>query len=105
MFCLIKVCQCYKSLKEGLGTHAPSRETVRLWVNVIKNGWQHTDDAPHSEALTKATDKRHMKEGKSVLEYTCSILGTAMATEVRISPAIVYSILANSSKTWEVCAK
>jgi len=60
-------------LKEGLGTHAPLCETVCLWVNVIQNGWEQTDDAPHSEALTKAMDKYHMKEGKSVFEYACSI--------------------------------
>jgi hypothetical protein len=30
--------ECYKSLKEGLGTHAPSYETVHRWVNFIKNG-------------------------------------------------------------------
>jgi len=34
-------------------------------MNVIKNGWEKTDDAPHSEALTHAMDKHHMKEGKS----------------------------------------
>jgi hypothetical protein len=26
---------CYKSLKEGLGTHVPSYETVCWWVNAI----------------------------------------------------------------------
>jgi hypothetical protein len=30
--------ECYKLLKEGLGTHAPSYETVRRWVNFINNG-------------------------------------------------------------------
>jgi ferredoxin len=67
--------------------------------------WLAADDAPHSEALTMAMEKRHMKEGRSVLECTCSVSGTAKVTEVRISPANVYSILANSLKTREVCAK
>jgi len=92
-------------LKEGSGTHAPSCETACLWVNVIKNGWEQTDNAPNSEALTKAMDKHYMKEGKSVLERTCSISSTAKVTEVRISPVSVYSILANSLKTCEVYAK
>jgi hypothetical protein len=46
-----------------------------------------------------AMDKHHMKEGKPVLECTCSISGTARATEVRNSPPSVYSNLANSLET------
>jgi hypothetical protein len=65
-------------------------------VNVIKTGWEKTDDVPHSEALTMAMDKHYIKEGKSVLECTRSISGTEKATEVRNSPPSVYSILANS---------
>jgi hypothetical protein len=30
--------ECYKSLKEGLGTHAAAYETVRRCVNVILSG-------------------------------------------------------------------
>jgi hypothetical protein len=30
--------ECYKSLKEGVGTLASSYDTVRRWVNVIKDG-------------------------------------------------------------------
>lgn len=70
-------------IEGGLGRHAPSCETVCLWVNVIKTGWEKTDDDPHSEALTMAMDKRYIKEGKSVLECTRSISGTKKATEVR----------------------
>ena len=39
--------ECYKSLKEGLGIRASSRETVCRWVNAIKNGQEETDDAAH----------------------------------------------------------
>jgi hypothetical protein len=45
---------------------------------------------------TSATDECHMEQVKSVLECMCSILCTAVATEVRISPASVYCILTNS---------
>jgi hypothetical protein len=38
--------KCYKSLKEGVRTRAPSYETVCQWVNAIKNGGEETDDAP-----------------------------------------------------------
>jgi hypothetical protein len=38
--------ECYKSLKEGSETHAPSYETVRRCVNTIKNGREQTDDVP-----------------------------------------------------------
>ena len=34
--------KCYKSLMEGSGTHAPSYETVRRWVNSFKNGGKGT---------------------------------------------------------------
>jgi hypothetical protein len=93
------VLECYNSLKEGLGTQAPSCETVCLWVNATKNGQEKTDDAPHSGALTLAMDERHVKQGKSVLERTCSISRTAIATQVGISPASVYCILTNSLGT------
>ena len=36
--------ECYTSLKEGLGTHVPSYETLSQWVNAIKNGQEDTDD-------------------------------------------------------------
>jgi hypothetical protein len=42
---------------------------------------------------------------KSVLEHTHSISCTAVATEVGISPASVYSILTNSLGKLKVCAK
>jgi hypothetical protein len=58
----------YKSLKEGLGTHAPSHETVRRWVNLIKNGREQTDDAPRSGAPTMATDELHVNQVKFVLK-------------------------------------
>jgi hypothetical protein len=40
--------ECYKSLKEGLGTRTSSCETVWRWVNAIKNDREETDDAAHS---------------------------------------------------------
>jgi len=67
-------------LKEGLGTHASSYETVCQWVNVFKNGWEETDDASRSGAPTSATDECRVEQVKSVHE------STAIATEVRISP-------------------
>jgi transposase len=97
--------ECYKSLKEGLGTHAPSYETVRRWVNFIKNGRKQTDDALRSGAPTTATDELHVNQVKFVLEGTRSISCMAIATEVRISPASVYRILTNSLGKREVCAK
>jgi hypothetical protein len=43
--------ECYKSLNEGLGTHATSHKAVRQWVKAIKNVRQEeTDDAPCSGA-------------------------------------------------------
>jgi transposase len=97
--------ECYKTLKEGLGTYAPSYETVCRWVNSIKNGREQTDDAPHSGAPTTATDECHVKQLKFVLEGTRSISCTAIATEVGISPASVYCILTNSLGERKVCAK
>jgi hypothetical protein len=94
--------ECYKSLKEGSGTHAPSYETVCRWVNFIKNGRKQTDDAPRSEA---PTDELHVNQVKFVLDGTCSISCTAIATEVGISPTSVYSILTNSLGKRKVCAK
>jgi hypothetical protein len=52
-----------------------------------------------------ATDERHMKQVKSVLEGTRRISCTAIATEVRISPASVYCILTNRLGKRKVCAK
>jgi len=40
--------ECYKSLKEGLGTRAPSYETVCRLMNAVKNSWEGTDNAPRS---------------------------------------------------------
>jgi transposase len=97
--------ECYKSLKEGLGTHAPSYETVCRWVKFIKNGREQTDDAPRSGAPTMATDELHVNQVKFVLEGTRSTSCTAIATEVRISPASVYHILTNSLGNRKVCAK
>jgi hypothetical protein len=76
--------ECYKSLKEGFGTRAPSY------------GREQTDDAPRSGAPTTVTDELHVNQVKFVLEGTRSISCTAIATEVRISPASVYRILTNS---------
>jgi predicted nucleic acid-binding Zn ribbon protein len=52
-----------------------------------------------------ATDERHVKQVKYILECTHSISCTAIASEVRISPASVYRILANSLGKRKVCAK
>lgn len=65
--------ECYKSLKEGLGTHSPSQETVCQWVNDITNGWAETDNAPQCAAPTSAMDEHSVEQVKSVLEYTCNI--------------------------------
>ena len=54
--------ECYMQLKEGLGTYVSSYETVCLWVNAIKNGWEDTDDAPHSGAPTMATNECQVKK-------------------------------------------
>jgi transposase len=97
--------ECYKSLKEGLGTHAPSYETVRRWVNFIKNGREQTDDTPRSAAPTTVTDELHVNQVKFVLEGTRSISCAAIATEVRNSPESVYRILTNSLGKRKVCAK
>jgi len=64
-----------------------------------------TDDASHSGASTSAVDERHAEQVKSVLERTYSISCTAVATEVRISPAGVYLILISSLRMQKVCAK
>jgi hypothetical protein len=87
--------KCYKSLKEGLGTHVSLNENQQ-WANSIKNGGEETGDAPCSGAPISATDERHLKQVKSVLEHTCSISCMAVATEVGISPASVCHILTNS---------
>jgi len=95
----------YKSMKEGLGTHSPSHETVCRLVNDIKNGWAETECALHCAAPTSVMHERHMEQVNSVLEYTCNISCKAIATEVRISPASVYCILTNSLGKQKVCAK
>ena len=94
----------YKS-KESLGPHAPSYETVHNWVNAIKNCQEETDDAPLIGGPTSATDECNMEQVKSVLEHMHSIICTAIATEVRISPAYVYHILTNSLGKQKVYAK
>jgi hypothetical protein len=65
-------------------------------VGAIKNGREETDDASHSGALTLVTDEHHTEQVKSVCERMCIISCMAFATEVGISPASVYHILANS---------
>jgi hypothetical protein len=40
--------ECYKSLKEGLGTCADTYETVCQWMNAVKNSWEGTDNAPRN---------------------------------------------------------
>jgi hypothetical protein len=51
-----------------------------------------------------AMDESHMKQVQSVLEGECSISCTAVATDIRISPASVYHILTNSLGKRKVCA-
>jgi hypothetical protein len=71
MFCLGKsALECYKSLKEGLETHASSYKTVYWLVNIIKNGWKETDSAPHSGTPILATDECHIEQVKSVSGHT-----------------------------------
>ena len=88
--------ECYKSLKEGLWTHAASYETVCQWMNAVKNSWERTDNAPRSRVPTLATEGCHMEQVKSVLERWHSISCMAVATEIGISPAGVYPFLINS---------
>jgi hypothetical protein len=83
--------ECYKSLKEGSGTHTAPCENVCLYVNGIKNGWKETDNTPCNGAPTSATDERHMEQVKSVPECMRSISCMAIATKVRISPFTVSS--------------
>jgi hypothetical protein len=90
--------KCYKSLKEGLGTLAPSYETVCRWVNSVKND-KETDDAPCSGAPTSATHECHMEQVKSVLDQACSTSCLAFAAEVSIFPARVFFYV-SSSTTW-----
>jgi len=67
-----------------------------FWLLNAKNGWEETDDVSCSGAPTSTTDERHMEQVKSVLECMCSISCTAVATEVRVSPASLDRILTNS---------
>jgi transposase len=60
--------------------HVPSQETVRRWVDAIKNGREETDVASSSGAPTSATDEGHMEKVKSVLERTHTISRMATAT-------------------------
>jgi hypothetical protein len=46
---------------EGLGTHAPSYETVHWWVNAIRNEQEERDDTPRSGAPVSAMDECHME--------------------------------------------
>jgi len=52
----------YTSMKEGLGTCAPSYETACWRVNAIRNGQEETGDAPHGGAPALAMDERHMEQ-------------------------------------------
>jgi hypothetical protein len=74
--------ECCRVLKKGIGALHLSYETVRLWVNAIKNGRKEIDNASRSRIPTSATDERHMEQVKSVLDRTCSISRTAIAMEV-----------------------
>jgi len=67
------VLECYKWLKESLGSHVSSYETVPRWVSAIKNGREETDDASRSAATSSATDERHKEKVKFVLERTHGI--------------------------------
>jgi len=59
---------CYKSLKEGLGTHVASYELFAKWGNAINNNdWEETDNAPRRRAPASAMDEPHMKQLKSLL--------------------------------------
>jgi hypothetical protein len=59
---------------------------------------------PLTVATMSMMDECHMEQVKSVLEHRQSLSCTAMATEVRISPASVYHTLTNSLGKREVCA-
>jgi hypothetical protein len=63
--------ECYKLLKEGLGTHASSYETVHWLVTAIKNGWEETDSASRSGTPTLAADERHMEQVKCFMQGNC----------------------------------
>jgi hypothetical protein len=78
---------------------------MKLFADAIKNDREERDNNPRSAAPTMATDERHVKRVKCVLEGTRSTSCTAIATEVRISPASVYCILTNSLGKQKVCAK
>ena len=65
-------------------------------MGAIKNGREETGDASHSGALTLVTNEHHTEQVKSVLEHMCIISCVAFGTEVGISLANVYRILANS---------
>jgi len=65
-------------------------------VSVIKTDREETGDASRSGALTLVTDEHHMEQVKYLLEHMCIISCVVFATEVGISPASVYRILANS---------
>lgn len=65
--------ECCNVLKKGIETRYSSYETVRRWVNAIKNGREETDNASRSRTPTSAMDERLMEQVKSVLDSTCSI--------------------------------
>jgi len=71
---------CDMSSKEGLGTHAPSCETVHWWVSANKNGWEETDSILRNGAAASLTDEHLGKKVKSVLEHMRSISCMAIAT-------------------------
>jgi hypothetical protein len=62
------ILSCYKSLKEGLGTHVPLYKLFANWGNAINNNdWEEIDNAPRRRAPTSAMDEAHMEQVKSLL--------------------------------------
>jgi hypothetical protein len=57
------------------------------------------------QMMPLAVNECHVEQVKSVRKCTYNISCTAIATEVRISPASVYFILINSLRKQKVCAK
>jgi hypothetical protein len=49
--------ECCKSLKESLGGHAPSYDTVQWWVNAIKNDWEETVKPQHWQQTNATWNK------------------------------------------------
>jgi hypothetical protein len=61
--------ECDKWLKEDLGTHASSYETVHWCVSAIKNGWEETENILLSGAPTSVMDECHRRQVKFALEH------------------------------------